>query len=115
MAGRARHVLRGRRGNLDRLARGLPGVHELLGLPGRGAGQIHRQIPRIPRPFRAGAQIRIFFPPFAVDEMVEKGEADVQVLHSTDKWYGMTYAADRQMVIDAIARMIGEGVYPERL
>lgn len=114
MAGRARHVLRGRRGNLDRLARGLPGVHELLGLPGRGAGQIHRQIPRIPRPFRRELKSE-FFLPFAVDEMVEKGEADVQVLHSTDKWYGMTYAADRQMVIDAIARMIGEGVYPERL
>ena len=50
-----------------------------------------------------------------VGRVVEKGEADVQVLHSTDKWYGMTYAADRQMVIDAIARMIREGVYPERL
>ena len=65
---------------------------------------------------RSGRELKSeFFLPFAVDEMVEKGEADVQVLHSTDKWYGMTYAADRQMVIDAIARMIGEGVYPERL
>lgn len=110
----ARHVLRGRRGNLDRLARGLPGVHELLAFP---AGALDKFTDKF-REFldRSGRELKSeFFLPFAVDEMVEKGEADVQVLHSTDKWYGMTYAADRQMVIDAIARMIGEGVYPERL
>ena len=39
----------------------------------------------------------------------------MQVLHSADKWYGMTYAADRQMVIDAISRMIEDGIYPEKL
>ena len=65
---------------------------------------------------KAGQELKSeFFLPFAVDEMVEKGEADVQVLHSADKWYGMTYAADRQMVIDAISRMIEDEIYPEKL
>ena len=65
---------------------------------------------------KAGQELKSeFFLPFAVDEMVEKGEADVQVLHSADKWYGMTYAEDRAMVTDAIRAMTAAGIYPEKL
>ncbi len=56
-----------------------------------------------------------FYLPFAVDDMVAKGEADVRVLPTADKWYGMTYAADHDMVRAALARLIGEGVYPAQL
>ena len=56
-----------------------------------------------------------FYLPFAVDAMVEKGEADVQVLHTGDKWYGMTYAEDHAKVIAAIRAMIDAGIYPEKL
>lgn len=55
-----------------------------------------------------------FYLPFAVDAMVEAGEADVTVLHTDDKWYGMTYAEDKQMVIDAIRKMTQEGLYPQK-
>ena len=87
------------------------------GGPGFAAGSLDKFTDKF-REFldRSGQELKSeFFLPFAVDEMVEKGEADVQVLHSTDKWYGMTYAADRQMVIDAIAHMIDEGIYPAKL
>ena len=56
-----------------------------------------------------------FYLPFAVDAMLEAGEADVRVLHTNDKWYGMTYAEDHQKVIGAIADMVRQGIYPERL
>ena len=56
-----------------------------------------------------------FYLPFAVDDMVEKGEADVRVLPTPDKWYGMTYAADHEMVRAALAEMTKNGMYPERL
>jgi NDP-sugar pyrophosphorylase family protein len=56
-----------------------------------------------------------FYLPFAVDAMVANGEADVQVLHTRDKWYGMTYAEDHQKVIDALQTLINNGAYPERL
>lgn len=56
-----------------------------------------------------------FYLPFAISSMVESGEADVQVLATTDKWYGMTYADDKQMVMDAIAEMVEQGIYPARL
>ena len=54
-----------------------------------------------------------FYLPFAVDAMVEAGEADVTVLHTDDKWYGMTYAEDKRMVTDAIRKMTEEGLYPK--
>ncbi len=53
-----------------------------------------------------------FYLPFAVDSMMDAGEADVQVLPTTDKWYGMTYAADHAMVRNALAELTEQGVYP---
>ena len=47
--------------------------------------------------------------------LVEKGEADVRVLHTGDKWYGMTYAEDHAKVIAALRAMTDAGVYPEKL
>lgn len=55
-----------------------------------------------------------FHLPYAVNRLVSSGKADVRVLPTTDRWYGMTYAEDRQMVADAIARLVEQGVYPER-
>lgn len=62
-----------------------------------------------------GSQKAEFYLPFVVNEMMAAGEADVRVLPTGDKWYGMTYAEDKQKVIDAIAAMTARGVYPERL
>ena len=62
-----------------------------------------------------GSQKAEFYLPFVVNEMMAAGEADVRVLPTGDKWYGMTYAEDKQKVIDAIAAMTAQGVYPERL
>lgn len=56
-----------------------------------------------------------FYLPAAVNAMVAAGEADVQVLRTADKWYGMTYAEDRAMVTNAIRGMAASGVYPEKL
>ena len=56
-----------------------------------------------------------FYLPFAVNSMLEKGEADVTVRLTPDKWYGMTYAADHDMVRAALAKLTAEGVYPARL
>ncbi len=56
-----------------------------------------------------------FYLPFAVDAMVDAGEADVRVLKTGDKWYGMTYAADHDSVRDAVRAMVDAGRYPEKL
>ncbi len=56
-----------------------------------------------------------FFLPFAVAELLAEGKADVKVLESPDKWYGVTYAADKPLVVAALADKTTEGLYPNGL
>ena len=37
------------------------------------------------------------------------------MLKSLDKWYGVTYKEDKQKVVEAIAALMAQGVYPEFL
>lgn len=39
----------------------------------------------------------------------------MQVLHSGDKWYGVTYREDRESVVNALAEMKQQGIYPQDL
>ena len=56
-----------------------------------------------------------FYLPTAVSQLLQEGKATVRVLHSDDKWYGVTYAADRPMVQAAVAEMTEAGKYPDGL
>ena len=53
-----------------------------------------------------------FFIPLIVTEMLSTGKADVKVLSSTDKWYGVTYQEDRPGVVAALKQKVEEGLYP---
>ena len=48
-------------------------------------------------------------------ELIEENKAKIQVLRSTDKWFGVTYREDKPLVVEAIARKTAEGQYPEKL
>jgi len=56
-----------------------------------------------------------FFIPLMVNKLINDKTATVRVLDTTSKWFGVTYAADRQSVVDKIQNLIDEGVYPEKL
>ncbi len=56
-----------------------------------------------------------FFIPLMVNKLINDGTATVKVLDTTSKWFGVTYAADRQSVVDKIQKLIDEGVYPNKL
>ena len=53
-----------------------------------------------------------FFLPFTVDQMIQARNASVKVLTSPDKWYGVTYAADKPVVVAALKEMTDKGMYP---
>ena len=53
-----------------------------------------------------------YFLPTVVSGMLRADRAVVQVLPSRDKWYGVTYQADKPVVMEALRRMSGEGLYP---
>ena len=48
-------------------------------------------------------------------ELLAEGKATVEVLRSGDKWYGVTYAADKPQVVAALRAMTEAGLYPEGL
>lgn len=56
-----------------------------------------------------------FYLPIVTDELVKEGKATVKVLPSSDKWYGVTYRADKEMVTAALQSMKDKGLYPEQL
>lgn len=56
-----------------------------------------------------------YFLPFVVDELLKEDKAQVKVLKSKDRWYGVTYKEDKETVVQAIRRMKEQGLYPEKL
>ena len=56
-----------------------------------------------------------FFIPLMVNKLINENTATVEVLDTTSKWFGVTYAADRQGVVDKIQALIDAGEYPAKL
>ena len=56
-----------------------------------------------------------FFLPFVVNDLLRDGRAEVTVLSSADKWYGVTYQEDKDTVVEAIRAMTERGEYPSPL
>ena len=53
--------------------------------------------------------------PTIVNGLLHEGKAQLKVLSSTDRWYGVTYAADKPMVVAALKALTAEGKYPDGL
>ncbi len=53
--------------------------------------------------------------PTIVSQMLQEGKATVKVLSSADKWYGVTYAADKPTVVAALQEKTRQGLYPNGL
>ena len=56
-----------------------------------------------------------YYLPSVISGLIEEGKARVKVLRSGDKWYGVTYQADKPAVMEAIAKKTADGVYPDDL
>ncbi|MBR4098404.1 MAG: nucleotidyltransferase [Clostridium sp.] len=58
---------------------------------------------------------REYYLPSVVSQLIDEGKARVKVLQSKDKWYGVTYKADKPLVVEAIAKLVQDGTYPSKL
>ncbi len=56
-----------------------------------------------------------FYIPYAVNELIEGKKAEVEVLQTTAKWFGVTYQDDRNSAIFSINNLIKKGEYPAKL
>lgn len=74
----------------------------------RFAGWLRENLPKNPLKCE-------YFLPLVVSELIEEKKAKVTILHSTDKWYGVTYREDKPTVVAAIKNKIEEEIYPADL
>ena len=56
-----------------------------------------------------------YFLPSTVSALLAEDKATVKMLYSPDKWYGVTYAADKPVVVEALRTMTAQGLYPDGL
>ncbi len=56
-----------------------------------------------------------YFLPSIVQQLLTEGKATMKMLTSPDQWYGVTYAADKPVVVAALADMTSQGLYPDGL
>ena len=56
-----------------------------------------------------------YFLPGVVDRLLREGKAEVKVLKSRDRWYGVTYKEDKESVVNALQSMKDKGEYPDKL
>ena len=55
------------------------------------------------------------FLPKTVGQLLVQKKATVKVLRTGDKWYGVTYAADKPQVVAALKALADQGAYPDGL
>ena len=56
-----------------------------------------------------------YFIPLVVDNLINSGQATCEVLDTTAKWFGVTYAADRPGTVEKIQSLVDAGEYPAKL
>lgn len=53
--------------------------------------------------------------PTVIDKMIKDSKITVSVLHSSAKWFGVTYKEDRPVVVEKLAEFVKEGKYKSPL
>jgi hypothetical protein len=64
---------------------------------------------------RGGEEAAEFYIPTAMTGLIEQGSAQVAVLPSESRWFGVTYREDKPTVVTALRELVAAGVYPASL
>jgi len=56
-----------------------------------------------------------FLIPIVLNEYIEEKRGIVKVVETSATWYGITYKEDKEMVVEALKKMVEEKIYPENL
>lgn len=56
-----------------------------------------------------------FLIPIVLNELLEENRVTVDVIETSSNWYGVTYKEDKGLVVDAIDKMIKDGIYNNNL
>ena len=53
--------------------------------------------------------------PIIIDQLIHEKKAQVKVLETRDKWFGVTYKEDKDSVMSSFKQLIEDGVYNKKL
>lgn len=53
--------------------------------------------------------------PTIIDQCIQNKKARVRVMETKDKWFGVTYKEDKQVVVNEFSKLITNRVYPKKL
>jgi len=56
-----------------------------------------------------------YYIPDFIEHMIEAGSGRVQVVPSSDLWFGVTYKEDRPQVVARLRSLVDQGIYPPSL
>lgn len=56
-----------------------------------------------------------FLVPVHIGELIKNGEVSVEMLETTDRWFGVTYKEDKDSVVNAFKELYAKGVYSDKL
>ncbi len=56
-----------------------------------------------------------FYIPSVVFELIKQGEVKTKVLKADSPWFGVTYTADKEWVVEQIQKLTAAGTYPAKL
>ncbi len=87
----------------------------MWGLPASFLDELERGFPEFLASIPEGDLKKEYLLPRIIDKMVKSGQANVKILSTPDKWFGVTYKEDREAVVNALRKLIEEGVYKEKL
>jgi hypothetical protein len=85
----------------------------MWGFPESFLGELKERFPRfLERELEKNPLKCEYFLPFVVNDLMEEGRVRVKVLTVHDVWHGVTYAEDKQEVVDAMRALKEAGAYP---
>ena len=56
-----------------------------------------------------------FYLPQAIQEFCDKKIVEVNILKTKTEWFGLTYLADKEYVVQKLQQLIDKGIYPKKL
>jgi len=102
-------------GRFTELDAGIPVSMNIWGMPPEFISYLEEEFPRFLEKLPQGDMRTEFLLPTIVGGMIDSGRGSVQVLKTHDRWFGMTYAEDRNEAREKIAGLVARGIYPEKL
>ena len=86
------------------------------GFTGSFIAHAKRMFPQfLERTMQSDTMTSEFYLPAAVGQLLDEKAAQVKVLKSHDRWFGVTYRDDKPLVVESIARLTAQGLYPDDL